>query len=114
METIYILTIATTILSLVIATILAIITLFSRKAFKAALNLFIYSFSGGLFGAFIGSVIGLAIISVVLLITGYQGFSMYGDGSNLYITLGILAIFLICWFLGTLVVGIKTIKPFLK
>ena len=114
METIYILTIATAILSLVIAAILAIITLFNRKSLKAALNLFIYSFLGGLFGAFIGSVIGLAIIFVVVLISGDRGTSMYGDWSNLYITLGILAIFLICWFLGTLVVGIKTIKPFLK
>ena len=114
METIHILITTTAVLSLIIATIWTVITLFNRKSLKTALNLFIYSFLGGLFGAFIGSLLGLAIGYVVALITDYQGFYMYGNWSDLYIALGILAVFLICWFLGTLIGGIKTIKPFTK
>ena len=112
METIHVLTTTTAVLSLIIATIWAVITLFNRRSLKTALNLFICSFSGGLFGAFIGSLLGLAIGHIVALITDYQGFYMYGNWSDLYIALGILAVFLICWFLGTLIGGIQTIKPF--
>lgn len=111
MNTVDIILLSTITLSAIIGTIYGVVTLAKKKSIAESFNLFIYSFLGGLLGAFIGSSVGFALGWVIYQIIPLDSGFMFNTFSK---DIGAAITFLICWFLGTVIGGIKTIKPFTK
>ena len=114
MSTIEIIIISSIVLSAIVSLIQVFVASVGRKSVKESLDLFMCSFLGGLLGAFLGSLLGFAIIYVIALIIDYDGLSIFSDFGDIYKTIAVLTAFLTCWFLGTAIGRIKTIRPLLK
>lgn len=111
MNTVHIILISTITLSIIIGTIYGIVTSAKKKSIEKSFDSFVYSFLGSLLGAFVGSLVGFAlgwvIYQIIPLDSGFM-FNTFSKGIGAAIT------FLICWLLGTVIGGIKTIKPLTK
>ncbi|MEL7077293.1 MAG: hypothetical protein AAGM46_15390, partial [Cyanobacteria bacterium J06582_2] len=99
---------ATIILSALIASFPAAVSLLNKKTFGASFDAFVYSFLGGLLGGFLGTIAGFIAGYIVSLIFPHRN-GLYSD--NLYTFFAPLFIAGLCWFICVLVGAIKTIKP---
>lgn len=81
---------------------------------KERIDIFAYSFLGGLLGAIVGSLTGFMIGCVIYFVFNFVPYLRHSDELLLYAYLAGLCMFIICWLLGIIVGGFKTIKPLLK
>lgn len=100
---------STVILSIIIGFFSSLGVAISRKNIDSIFNSFIYFFLGGLFGGFVGSLIGFAVSYIAYLIIPYQGGFVFDDRM-----VGMFIAFILCWIIGVIVGSISGIKPIIK
>ena len=105
---------STQVLILATVALLAIIAIFKSINIlikKSTIQYSFNSFLGGLLGGFAGIIIGYLLGYIVSLVVPSTGDLMFG---NMDKAMGFVLVLVLCWFVGIITGGIKTIKPLIR